>query len=54
MKPEILAFVILEDNLSRFSSRRITSSSIIISLIINLLIVLFNIFLITFIIKRKY
>jgi hypothetical protein len=54
MKLEILVLVALEDNLSRFGSRHITSSSIIISSIINLLISLFNIFLIILIIRREY
>jgi hypothetical protein len=54
MKPEILALVALEDNLSRFGSRYITSSSIIISSIISLLVSLFNVFLITFIIRKEY
>jgi hypothetical protein len=54
MKPEILVLVALEDNLSRFGSRYITSSSIVISSIVSLLIGLFNVFLITLIIRKKY
>jgi uncharacterized membrane protein YczE len=54
MKLEIPVFVTLEDNLSRFGSRHITSSSIVISSIVSLLIGSFNIFLITFIIRKKY
>jgi hypothetical protein len=54
MKPEILVLVALKDNLSRFGSRYITSSSIIISSIASLLIGSFNIFLITLIIRREY
>jgi hypothetical protein len=54
MKLEILVFVTLKDNLSRFGSRYITSSSIVISLIISLLVSSFNIFLIIFIIKKEY
>jgi hypothetical protein len=44
MKPEIPALVALEDNLSRFSSKHVTSSSIIIFSIVSLLISLFNVF----------
>jgi hypothetical protein len=54
MKPEILVLVILEDNLGRFSSRHITSNSIMIFSIISLLVSSFNVFLITFIIRREY
>jgi hypothetical protein len=54
MKPEILALVTLEDNLNRFGSRHVTSSSIVISSIVSLLIGSFNVFLITFIIRREY
>jgi hypothetical protein len=54
MKPEILALVTLEDNLGRFGSRYITSSSIVIFSIISLLVGLFNVFLITLIVRRKY
>jgi hypothetical protein len=54
MKLEIPVLVALEDNLSRFGSRYITSSSIVISLIISLLIGSFNVFLITFIMRKKY
>jgi hypothetical protein len=54
MKPEILALVALEDNLGRFGGRYITSSSIMISSIMSLFIGLFNVFLIIFIIRRKY
>jgi hypothetical protein len=43
-----------DNNFSRFGSKYITSSSIIISLIISLFISSFNIFLITFIIRKKY
>jgi hypothetical protein len=54
MKLEILALVALEDNLSRFGNKYITSSSIIIFSIVSLLIGSFNIFLITFIMRREY
>jgi hypothetical protein len=54
MKPEILVLVALEDNLGRFSSRHIASSSIIISSIMSLLVGSFNVFLITLIIRREY
>jgi hypothetical protein len=54
MKLEIPALVALEDDLGRFGSRYITSSSIVISSIISLLIGLFNVFLIILIIKREY
>jgi hypothetical protein len=54
MKLEIPVLVALEDNLSRFGSRYITSSSIVISSIVSLLVSLFNIFLIIFIIRREY
>jgi hypothetical protein len=54
MKPEILVLVTLENNLSRFGNKYITSSSIIISLIISLFVGLFNVFLITLIIRKKY
>jgi hypothetical protein len=54
MKPEIPALVALEDYPSRFSSRHITSSSIIISSIVNLLVGLFNVFLIILIVRREY
>jgi hypothetical protein len=54
MKLEIPALITLEDNLSRFGSRYIASSSIIISSIVSLLISSFNIFLITLIIRREY
>jgi hypothetical protein len=49
MKPEIPVLVALEDNLSRFSSRHITSSSI-----VSLLVSSFNIFLIILIVRKKY
>jgi hypothetical protein len=54
MKLEIPVFVTLEDNLSRFGSRHITSSSIVISSIVSLLVGSFNIFLIILIIRREY
>jgi hypothetical protein len=54
MKPEIPALVALEDNLSRFGSKYVTSSSIIISSIVSLLIGSFNVFLITLIMRREY
>jgi hypothetical protein len=54
MKLEILVLVALEDNLDRFGSRHITSSSIIISSMISLLVSSFNIFLITLIMRKKY
>jgi hypothetical protein len=54
MKLEILTLVTLEDNLSRFGSRYITSSSIIISSIVSLLVGLFNIFLIILIVRKEY
>ena len=54
MKLEILALVALEDNLGRFGSRYITSSSIIIFSIISLFVSSFNVFLITLIIRREY
>jgi hypothetical protein len=54
MKPEILVLVAFEDNLGRFGSRHITSSSIVISSIISLLINSFNVFLITLIIRKEY
>jgi hypothetical protein len=54
MKPEIPALVILEDNLNKFGSRHIASSSIVIFSIISLLIGLFNVFLITLIIRKEY
>jgi hypothetical protein len=54
MKLEILVLVTLEDNFSRFGNRHITNSSIVIFSIINLLIGLFNIFLIILIIRKKY
>jgi hypothetical protein len=54
MKLEILALVTLKDDLSRFGSKHVTSSSIIISSIISLLISSFNIFLITLIIRSEY
>jgi hypothetical protein len=54
MKPEILVLVTLKDNLSRFGSRYITNSSIMISSIVNLLVGSFNIFLITLIMRREY
>jgi hypothetical protein len=54
MKPEIPALVTLEDDLSRFGSRHITSSSIVIFSIVSLFIGLFNIFLIILIIRREY
>jgi hypothetical protein len=54
MKLEILVLVALEDNFSRFGSRHVTSSSIVISSIISLFVGSFNIFLIIFIIGKKY
>ena len=54
MKLEILVLVALEDNLSRFGSKYITSSSIVISSIVSLFIGLFNVFLITLIMRREY
>jgi hypothetical protein len=54
MKLEILALVVLEDNLSRFGNKHITSSSIIIFSIVSLLIGSFNIFLIILIIRKEY
>jgi hypothetical protein len=54
MKPEILALVALEDNLGRFGSRHVTSSSIVISSIMSLLVGSFNVFLITLIVRREY
>jgi hypothetical protein len=54
MKPEIPVLVTLEDNLSRFGSKYITSSSIVIFSIISLLISSFNIFLIILIIRKEY
>jgi hypothetical protein len=54
MKLEILVLVALEDNLSRFGSKYITSSSIVISSIVSLFIGLFNVFLIILIIRREY
>jgi hypothetical protein len=54
MKLEIPALVTLEDNLGRFGSRHITSSSIVISSIISLFVGSFNVFLITLIIRREY
>jgi hypothetical protein len=54
MKLEILVLVAFENNFGRFGSRYITSSSIVISSIISLFISLFNVFLITLIIRREY
>jgi hypothetical protein len=54
MKPEILALIALEDNLSRFGSKYITSSSIVISSIVSLFVSLFNVFLIILIIRKEY
>jgi hypothetical protein len=54
MKLKIPVLVALKNNFSRFGSKHITSSSIIISSIISLLIGSFNIFLITLIIRREY
>jgi hypothetical protein len=54
MKPEILVLITLKNNLGRFGNRHITSSSIIIFSIISLFVSLFNVFLITFIIRREY
>jgi hypothetical protein len=54
IKPEILVLVVLEDNLGRFGSKHIASSSIVISLIVSLLVGSFNIFLIIFIMKKEY
>jgi hypothetical protein len=54
MKPKILVLVTFKDNLGRFGSRYITSSSIIISSIVSLLIGSFNVFLIILIIRREY
>jgi hypothetical protein len=54
MKLEIPALVILEDNLSRFGSRHITSSSIVISSIVSLFVSSFNVFLIILIIRKEY
>jgi hypothetical protein len=54
MKLEILVLVVLENNLSRFGSKYIISSSIVIFSIVSLLVGLFNIFLITLIIRSKY
>jgi hypothetical protein len=53
MKPEILVLVILKDDLNRFDSKHIASSSIVISSII-LLVGSFNVFLIILIIRREY
>jgi hypothetical protein len=54
MKLEILVLVALKDYPSRFGSKYITSSSIIISSIISLFVSLFNVFLIILIIRREY
>jgi hypothetical protein len=54
MKLEILALVALEDNLGRFGSRHITSSSIIIFSIVSLFVSSFNVFLIILIIRKEY
>jgi hypothetical protein len=54
MKLKILVFVTLEDNFGRFGNKHVTSSSIMIFSIISLLVSLFNVFLITFIIRKKY
>jgi uncharacterized membrane protein YdcZ (DUF606 family) len=54
MKPEIPALVAFEDNLGRFGSRHITSSSIMISSMVSLLVGSFNVFLITLIVRREY
>jgi hypothetical protein len=42
------------DNLGRFGSRYIASSSIVISSIVSLLVGSFNVFLITLIVRREY
>jgi hypothetical protein len=54
MKPEIPVLVAFEDDFGGFGNRYITSSSIVIFLIISLFIDLFNVFLITFIIRKEY
>jgi hypothetical protein len=54
MKPEILVLVTLEDNLGRFGSRYITSSSIVIFSIMSLFVGSFNVFLIILIIRKEY
>jgi hypothetical protein len=54
MKLEIPALVILEDNLSRFGSKHITNSWIVISSTISLFVGLFNVFLIILIIRKEY
>jgi uncharacterized membrane protein YdcZ (DUF606 family) len=54
MKPEIPVLVTLEDDLSRFSNKYITSNSIVICSIVSLLVGSFNVFLITLIIRKEY
>jgi hypothetical protein len=54
MKPEILVLVTLKNNFGRFGSKYITNSLIIIFSIVSLLVSSFNIFLITFIIRKEY
>jgi hypothetical protein len=54
MKLEIPVLVTLEDNLGRFGSRHITSSSIMIFSIVSLFISSFNVFLIILIMRKEY